>query len=76
MSRTITLFRFFGDEIIDIHYRGRVELISCGICGNEVPEKLYLDNDCPHCFGGVDDEVADENFEKRFWKNVNLDDLL
>ena len=57
MKRRLTLFQTSGEIIVARHYFDK-RLIVCGICGNMVPEKLYLEDDCPHCHMGIGYEVG------------------
>jgi len=54
----VRIWKTFGQMVIencpDYKYS---KMIICGICGNETPEKCYLNNDCPHCLCGIDDEI-------------------
>lgn len=62
--RTIVLFSTLGERVVNLHYKNE-KLITCGICGNQTPERLYLKNDCPHCHLGIDYEVDSEGSEKK-----------
>ncbi len=61
--REIQLFATNGEKVVVRHY-SKSNIITCGICGNQTPEELYLANDCPHCQMGIDYEVDSEGSEK------------
>jgi len=63
--RDLTLYITSGELRVAYAY-GDSELIACGICGNMTPEKLYLEDDCPHCGLGISYEPDDERSEKKF----------
>lgn len=63
-KRELELYVTHGERIVAIHY-SKSNLITCGICGNQTPEELYLKNDCPHCQMGIDYEVESEGSEEK-----------
>jgi hypothetical protein len=66
-KRTVQLFSTHGERIVARHY-SKSNLITCGICGNQTPEELYLANDCPHCQMGIDYEVDSEGSDEKLVK--------
>ena len=62
--RPIDLVSLFGERVVANCYKNS-KLIICGICGNLTPEENYLNNDCPHCFMGIDYESESEGSDKR-----------
>lgn len=64
-KRDLNVFSTFGERRVAYAYRDS-ELIVCGICGNMTPEKLYMNDDCPHCNLGISYEPDDERSEEKF----------
>lgn len=62
-SRRINLVSFLGERVVANCYKNS-KLIICGLCGNLTPEENYLNNDCPHCFMGIDYESESEGSDE------------